>query len=171
MLYRVKQFMLAITVSFRKLDLTIIDKYLNDEEKREFYSLIKSEQYHCIRVARDLERTFQGDKNINIEELIRLGLIHDLGKQELKFGPFKKALFVLRKKIIKENLNNYSDFSLVKKYYNHPIRGVNILKNMKSREYSNEFLEAVSLHHASKEVIDGSENFYLKYLNEIDDRN
>ena len=171
MIYRIKQFFLASTVKFRKLDLDYVDKYLNKEEKKEFLFLSKSEQFHCIRVSKDLKNTYEEDKDVNISDLIKLGLLHDLGKQGLNFGPIKKAIFVIIKKVRKGNLNKYSDFNPMKMYYNHPIKGVNILKKIKSSNYSDEFVEAIRLHHSNQNVILKSNNIYLKYLNLIDDRN
>ena len=124
-----------------------------------------------MRVSNDLVRSYSKDVDVDTKELARLGLLHDVGKLGLKFGPIQKSIFVISKKISKGNLNKYSELKKVKMYYNHPITGVNILRESKLNSYSEEFLEAVQMHHYSVDSISKSKNKYLVYLNTCDDRN
>ncbi|MGL5069244.1 MAG: HD domain-containing protein [Sarcina sp.] len=171
MLYRIKQFLWAIGSNFRQIDVDYINSILNKEEQELFYSLIKSEQFHSLRVSNDLVKSYSNDNDVSPQELAKLGLLHDVGKQGLNFGPVQKSIFVIYKKIGKGNLNKYSKLKRVKMYYNHPIAGLNILKVSKSNFYSKDFLEAVQMHHNSVDSISKSKNKYLVYLNICDDRN
>lgn len=156
--------------SFQTVDKVYVEAHLNDEEQIEFYKLLKSEQFHSLRVSKDLVSTYS-NSSLDLNELARLGLLHDLGKQGLKYGPFSKSMFVVLKKISKGNLNKYSKFRKTILYYNHPIAGVNILESMTTREYSQNFIEAVRSHHSKGDVISTSDNLYLIALNKCDDRN
>lgn len=170
MFYRIKQFLWAISSNFKKIDKNYINSILNQKEQKLFYSLIKSEQFHCLRVSNDLLRSFGKETDIDKDELVKLGLLHDVGKQGLNFGPVKKAIFVILKKISGENIKNYTRFKNIELYYKHPIKGVEILKANKL-SYSKEFLEAVEMHHLSDEKIFKSKNKYLIYLSICDNRN
>lgn len=170
MFYRIKQFLWAISSNFKEIDKNYINSILNQEEQKLFYSLIKSEQFHCLRVSNDLLKTFGKEIDIDKDELVKLGLLHDVGKQGLNFGPVKKAIFVILKKISGENIKNYTKFKNIELYYNHPIKGVEILKENKL-SYSKEFLEAIEMHHLSDEKISKSKNKYLIYLSICDNRN
>lgn len=171
MFYRIKQFLWAISSNFKKIDTEYINSILNIEEQKLFYSLIKSEQFHCLRVTNDLLDSFGDDIDIDKGELARLGLLHDIGKQGLNFGPINKSIFVVFKKISKGNLKKYSKLKKMNLYYNHPVKGVNILRESKFNFYSEEFLEAIEMHHRNKQSISKSKNKYLIYLNICDDRN
>ena len=171
MFYRIKQFLWAISSNFKKIDKEYINSILNEEEQNLFYSLIKSEQFHCLRVSKDLVETFYNKPNVNRDELAKLGLLHDIGKQNLKFGPIKKAIFVIFKNIIKGDIEEYNKFKNIKLYYNHPIKGIDILKKNKLSSYSEEFLEAIEMHHKDEESIYKSQNKYLIYLSICDNRN
>lgn len=182
MLYRIKQFIWAISANFQSLDEEYINRYLNEEEKNEFYKLLKSEQMHSLRVSKYLILNYKTFKNLdncnlnncealNFDTLARLGLLHDLGKQNLKFGAFSKSIYVILKKISKGNLNKYSRFKKINLYYNHPITGVNIIKRINSRNYSKEFIEAIEKHHCRQDIIYKTKNLYLIALNKADDKN
>ena len=170
MFYRIKQFLWAISSNFKEIDKEYINSILNKEEQKLFYSLIKSEQFHCLRVSKDLVKTFDNEVSINRYELAKLGLLHDIGKQNLNFGPIRKAIFVIFKTVIKGNIEK-CNIKNIKLYYNHPIKGVDILKENKLSFYSEEFLEAIEMHHKDKESIHKSQNKYLIYLNICDNRN
>lgn len=171
MFYRIKQFLWAISSNFKKIDTEYINRILNTDEQKLFYSLIKSEQFHCLRVTNDLLDSFGDDPDIDRGELARLGLLHDVGKQGLKYGPINKSIFVIFKKVSKGNIKKYSKLKKMNLYYNHPIKGVSILRESKFNSYSEDFLEAVEMHHRSSESISKSKNKYLIYLNICDDRN
>lgn len=177
MLYRIKQFIWAISANFQSLDEEYINKYLNEEEKKEFYKLLKSEQMHSLRVSKYLTSNYQTFQNLDnskilsLDILARVGLLHDVGKQNLKFGVVSKSLYVILKKISKGNLNKYSRFKKINLYYNHPITGVNIIKEISSRNYSKEFIEAIEKHHCRQDNIYKTKNLYLIALNAADDKN
>ena len=171
MFYRIKQFIWAINSNFQVIDKEYINSILDKEEQSLFYSLIKSEQFHCLRVSYDLVRTFGNEKGINRDELAKLGLLHDIGKKGLNIGPIKKSIFVILKKIIGVSIKDYSIFRNINLYYNHPFKGTNILRENNSTLYSREFLEAIEMHHQGIKEISKSKNKYLIYLNICDNRN
>ena len=61
-----------------------------------------------------------------------------------------------------ENIKNNKKIDL---YYNHPIKSVNILKDI--NKYDDEFLDAIKYHHSNELY----ENNYLKVLKICDEKN
>ncbi|MGL4740469.1 MAG: HD domain-containing protein [Sarcina sp.] len=166
MFYRLKQFYWAIKANFIEIDKKFVNDYLSVEEQKIFYSLIKSEQFHCERVAKDLFKYFSG--NLDKKKLVKLGLLHDLGKQELKFGPIKKSVFVIAKKMNKSFVKTTKNDS-IRRYYNHPAKSVELLNNI--GEYDDVFLEAIKYHHRTDDELKHLNNLYLDALKTCDDRN
>ncbi|MGL5634356.1 MAG: HD domain-containing protein [Sarcina sp.] len=166
MFYRIKQFYWALKANFIEIDKSFVNEYLSVEEQHIFYSLIKSEQFHCERVAKDLLKYFSG--NLDKRNLARLGLLHDLGKQELNFGPIKKSVFVIAKKLDKSFIETTKNDS-IRRYYNHPAKSVELLKNI--GEYDEFFLEAIKCHHQNDFELKHLNNLYLNALKICDDRN
>ena len=163
-IYRVKQFIWAITAKFRPIDKDLIDKYLNKEEKKLFNQLRFSDRHHCIRVCNDaLERYKQED--IDKNKLAKIALLHDVGKVSSSLNIIDKSVIVILDKITKGKLRKYNSNRKIDTYYNHPKKSVDLLNNI--NKYDNEFLEAIEKHHY-KEI--GS-NLYLKIVKECDDNN
>lgn len=163
-IYRVKQFIWAITAKFKPIDKELIDKYLNKEEKKLFNQLTFSERQHCIRVCNDaLERYKKEDLDKN--KLAKIALLHDVGKVSCSLNIIDKSVIVILNKITRGKLRKYNFNRKIDTYYNHPKRSVDLLNNI--NKYDNEFLEAIEKHHY-KEI--GS-NLYLKIIKECDDNN
>lgn len=163
-LYRVKQFIWAITSHFKKIDEDIIKKYLNKEEQLLFDKLRVEDKHHCIRVCNDALNKNKGEQ-INKEKLAKIALLHDVGKGNKGLNVVDKSVMVILDKLSNGKLKNYNKYHKINIYYNHPKESVNLLKNI--NKYDSEFLEAVEKHHY-KNI--GS-NIYLKIIKECDDKN
>lgn len=177
MLYRVKQVMWAISSSFKDIDYEYINRYLDKDEIALFNKLKRSEKYHCIRVCHDCLR-INSENKFNIDEMVvgKVALLHDIGKIEHSLNLIEKSILVILNKISKGNLKNFSNFKAIDIYYNHGVKGKNILlreqnKNALRNTYNNEFLNAIENHH--KSIIDDSlkNNILLKVLLEADNLN
>lgn len=166
MLYRVKQFIWAITAPFKPINEEILNKYLNKEEKVLFNKLGKSDKHHSIRVCKDALNTYSNKTNIDEKKLAKIALLHDIGKSEHKLNVIDKSALVILDKFMNGNLIRYSNNKKIDLYYNHPKKSINMLKKS-SGIYDREFLEAIEKHHY-KSV--GS-NIYLKIIKECDDNN
>lgn len=167
MVYRIKQFLWAITSCFKKIDYDHIDKYLNEEEKELFKRLRKTDKHHSIRVSKDalkyVEEAIESDK-IDKEYLGKLTLLHDIGKVQNSLNSIEKSLIVIAHKLSKGNIKKYSKYKIVDAYYNHAKNGANMLKKL---GYDKQFLEAIENHH-NKDVIN---NKLLEILKFSDDKN
>ncbi|WP_040215094.1 HD domain-containing protein [Clostridium polynesiense] len=169
-LYRVKQFYWAISSFFKKVDYKYINEHLSPDEIKFFSRLKKGEKLHCIRVSKDASSFYEenlncfSNKSITKERIIKLGLLHDIGKIKQPLSVIDKSILVILHKITKGDLKKYSNFKKVDIYYNHPIEGVKILKEF---GYDDDFLFAVANHHSK---IQG-DNETLKILSYADNKN
>lgn len=165
MLYRVKQFVWALISIFKEVDNELLDKYLREDEKLLFNKLKKSEKHHCIRVCNDCLLISKG-MNLDTNKLARISLLHDIGKTEGSLNIIEKSILVIMNKLTGGYLiNKCSKYKKIDLYYNHPKKGVDILKRIGI--YDEEFLEAIENHHLE----DVYDNKYLSILKECDDKN
>lgn len=164
-IYRLKQFMWAITAPLKKVDQDILNIYLNEEELSLFKKLKVSEQQHCIRVCRDALVESDYRNYIDKNKMAKIALLHDIGKIETRLSVIDKSIIVILDKITKGNLKKYSVLKKIDIYYNHPKKSSNILRNINRYDY--ELLEAIENHH-SKEL---SDNCYLEIIKKCDNNN
>ena len=161
---RIKQFYWGINARINKEDVKFIDNYLTTEEKILFYKLSKAEQKHCIRVTKDIIKTSVQYKDINIERLIKAGLLHDIGKTNCKLNVIDKSIIVISDKITSGNIKCFSKFRKVDTYYNHGTIGYNILKAQIKDE---KLLNLIANHHKENLKMDQE----MELLKLCDDRN
>lgn len=172
MIYRIKQVIWAIDCSFKKINYGYISEYLSRDEIMLFDKLKHSEKHHCIRVCIDCLEINKRRK-MNVDEILlgKLALLHDIGKVEYKLNIIKKSILVILDKITNSKLKKFSKFKSVDIYYNHGLKGKNILLNgnIEKTKYSNDFLDAIENHH--KYIEDEYNNILLKILAEADNMN
>lgn len=160
-MYRIKQFIWAITAMYKPVDDKLLNRYLTKKEKRLFKALRISEQQHSIRVCnKALEQGL--DKNIDKEKLAKIALLHDVGKSTKSLNVFDKSVIVILDKVTNGKLKNLKN-SKVDIYYNHPQKSVKLLKTI--NRYDKEFLEAVENHHYKST----GANKYLEIIKACDD--
>lgn len=140
MFYRVKQFYRAITATISFEDKEWIENFLSLEEQKLFYSLRIYEQKHCLEVAKLLDKWTEGK-----DEMIRLGLLHDIGKTKYPLNPIEKSIIVLLDKFTKGKVKKLENIKMVKCFYEHPFIGCELLARID--QYDQSFLECISLHH------------------------
>lgn len=172
MIYRIKQVIWAISCSFVNIDYNYIAQYLNEDEIILFNKLKHSEKHHCIRVCNDCLR-INKEKNLNANEVLlgKLALLHDIGKIEYKLNIIKKSILVILNKLTDGKLKSFSKFKSVDIYYNHGLKGKNILlqQTIVKNNYSDDFLDAIENHH--KCINNKNNNVLLEILIEADNIN
>ena len=144
MFYRVEQFIKAVTAQITKEDLSFISQYLNKIELDLFLRLKPYEQRHCIDVAEKLDEMTKGDV-----EMIRLGLLHDIGKIKYPLHPIEKGVIVILDLLTAGHIKKYRKYKMVKCYYEHPQIGYEILKEVGN--YDEVFLRLIKNHHNLEE--------------------
>lgn len=167
MTYRIKQFLWAISASFKDLDYKYVEKYLNTYEINLFKRLKKSEQSHCIKVSKDCiklakDKGIESNKELN--SFARVGLLHDIGKLDYPLNVVTKSFLVLGKKLSKNKLSKFQNIKAVDIYYNH---GNRAFKYLREKEYNEKFIEAIENHHYTVT----KKNILLEVLKQADDMN
>lgn len=149
---RVKQFVNCIFARVNDDDIEFINKYLNEEEKKIIFKLPRYDVKHAVNVAMDIYNNSNKIKseysNIDIDEMIKIGLLHDSGKIIKKLNPIDKSIMVIADHISKGNMKKYEGISKkIYIYYNHGEEGYKRL-SVKGI-YNNDFLDTIRYHHSS----------------------
>lgn len=160
MLYRIEQFINAIRAKITPEDRAFYKKYLTLKEVVLFEKLKVYDQKHCIKVAQLLQQEREDNK-----EIIRLGLLHDIGKIAYPLNPIKKAIIVSLDYLSKGKIKKYRQFKIIRAYYEHAQIGYELLKA--EGGYSEEFLNGIKSHHSSKE---SKKETFLYLLQEADNK-
>lgn len=162
-LYRVKQFYLSIVSRINDEDIDFLKTHLETYELQLFHQLPTYEQKHCINVARDVKTT-SDSRNLESKTLIKVALLHDIGKIYNSMNPIDKSIMVIMNRITHGKIRDYKRNKNVNIYYNHGDIGYNLLKKY---GYDDRFLFLVKNHHNNN--ID--QDIELDLLKECDDRN
>ena len=165
---RVKQFYINVTDKMTKKDYDFVKSILTNKELELFMKLSKSEQKHCVRIAKDIENVIDNKKiedydiltNKNL--LIKSALLHDIGKSKKRLNVIDKSIIVILNKLTNGKLKNIEKSKKIQCYYNHSIYGYEILKDMIDNEI---ILDIVKNHHSN------NTNKIVSFFKEIDDRN
>lgn len=102
--------------------------------------------------------------NIKYDDLIKVALLHDIGKINYNMNLIQKSFMVILDKMFKENTKKYYKFKIVDTFYNHGEIGYKLLKNM---GYDERFLYLVKNHHNNDIIGDK----VLNFLKKCDDNN
>ncbi|HEY8892241.1 MAG TPA: HDIG domain-containing metalloprotein [Clostridium sp.] len=162
-LYRVKQFYRSIVAKINDEDAEFLKTHLQKYELQLFNQLPTYEQKHCVNVARDVKLTCNLRK-LQVKDLIKVALLHDIGKIYNSMNPIDKSIMVILNKMTKGKIRACKKIKNVNVYYNHGTIGYNLLKEY---GYDDRFLFLVKNHHNNKIIGD----IELDLLKECDDRN
>jgi len=162
-LYRIKQFYWSMFSKINDEDIDFLKVYLGTCELQLFNQLPNYEQKHCVNVAKDIKATCN-QRNLQYKNLIKVALLHDIGKIYNSMNPIDKSIMVMIHKITNGKVRAYTKIKNVNMYYNHGYIGYNLLKKY---GYNDRFLFLIKNHH-NNNIIDDLE---LDLLRECDDRN
>jgi putative nucleotidyltransferase with HDIG domain len=159
--YRIKQFYWAVKSLVAKDDLEILNRYLNKSELNLFMKTSKSERQHSVRVCMYAIKyiKLKGIVNIDMDEMCKCALLHDIGKSQVKLNIFSKSFIVIMNSITCDKFMKYNKNKKIINYYNHPQIGVELLKSI--NEVDLNVINCVRYHH-NKENIE--KDIYLEIL-------
>lgn len=199
---RVRQFIMNLTDRINEDDYKYVKSKLDDREYELFNTISKSEQKHSVRVAHEIEciideinkgNQFKSgytlangeilDREVilpvcdeiveNEEMLVKVGLLHDVGKSRQRINIIDKSIIVILNKLTSGKLRNIN-LKKIQCYYNHSEYSYEILKEINEE---NVFLEVVRNHHNENYPNDTciDEKYYLgniiKFFQGVDDGN
>lgn len=150
--YRVKQFFWSLFSRVTEEDRKYVQNHLTDGEFRLFSKLPKAEQKHCIRVAEYVEGEYESLRKNNNDicdpevcRMIRVALLHDIGKLKRPLNVVDKSVLVMLNSISGGDLIKLQRFEKVKVYYRHGEIGADMLSQYGVDE---RFLFLVRNHHS-----------------------
>ena len=167
-MYRVKQFIWAVKSIFEKIDYNFVNKFLNEDERKLFNKLTKSDKHHSIRVSKEAIQILNEKSNyidIDVDRVAKASLLHDIGKIEGSLNIFEKSTMVILNKVTNGKLKRYEHIKQIDIYYNHPKKGRDLLEKLDI--YDKEFLDSIRYHHEKN----NSDNILLEIIKESDDKN
>ena len=165
---RVKQFYINATDSMISKDYEYVKIHLNNEEYDLFKKILKSEQKHSVRIAKEIEYTIENNlvDDIDIIQsknlLIKTALLHDVGKSKQKVNIIEKSIIVILNKLTKGNLKNFKKSKKVQCYYNHSEYSYVLLKDIIKDDL---ILNIIRNHHKN------TDNKFTNFFKQIDDNN
>lgn len=165
---RVKQFYINATDSMISKDYEYVKIHLNNEEYDLFKKILKSEQKHSVRIAKEIEYIIENNlvDDIDIIQsknlLIKTALLHDVGKSKQKVNIIEKSIIVILNKLTKGNLKNLKKSKKVQCYYNHSEYSYILLKDIIKDDL---ILSIIRNHHKN------TDNKLTNFFKQIDDNN
>jgi len=162
-IYRIKQFYWSMTSKINVEDIDFLKIHLETYELQLFNQLSIYEKKHCINVAKDI-KSICNQRKLQSKELIKVALLHDIGKIYSKMNSIDKSIMVIMHKLTNGKIRAYKNIKNVNMYYNHGDIGYTLLKKY---GYNDRFLFLVKNHHNNNII----EDIELDLLKECDDRN
>lgn len=170
-IYRAKQFFFAIAAQMTEEDKSFARHHLDIKESALFFSLPSFEQKHAVVVAQKMKSAAAGNKSIDQRRLVRLGLLHDIGKSAVKLSIFDKSMLVVLHRAIPPLYNLLAKLGepensnpILRKFYVHKHHGVIGSKLLSRIGESQDIINEVAEHDAAKDYSDP----YMKILIEAD---
>ena len=165
---RVKQFYINATDLMTNKDYEYVKRNLNNEEYDLFKKILKSEQKHSVRIAKEIEYKIENNlvDDVDIIQsknlLIKAALLHDVGKSRQKVNIIEKSIIVILNKLTKGNLKNFKKSKKVQCYYNHSEYSYVLLKYIIKDDL---ILNIIRNHHKN------TDNKFTNFFKQIDDNN
>ena len=155
-------------------DNIFVRQYLDIKEASLFFSLPEYEQKHCVTVARRMFAESRDKKNLDGRKIIRLGLLHDIGKAAIRLSLLNKGFMVIIKRIANPFYNLFAKMGeseksnpFFRKFYVHKHHGhigSEMLKRIgESADIVNEVAmhdEPVTSHDAYMQILDQADSSY-----------
>ena len=177
LIYRLKQFWFALSSKMTEEDRLFAHQHLNIKEAALFFSLPIYEQKHGVVVAEKMlafaahaGRT-AGHKNIDKRKLVRLGLLHDIGKSAAKLSILDKGILVIIHKLIPplyDQLagwgNNERSPKWLRRYYVHKHHGTIGAEILSRIAEEKDIIDEVRSH----DYPNTSHDLYMKILDKAD---
>jgi putative nucleotidyltransferase with HDIG domain len=96
---RTRQFFRAVFSTMEDTDHAFVQQILSNTEKQLFYSMNNAVQKHCVNVARIAQDLLKDRPEINHNLVLRVALLHDLGKSADNIALMDRVLYVLACKL------------------------------------------------------------------------
>lgn len=171
LLYRFKQFWFALTSKMTEEDRLFVHQHLNIKEAALFFSLPEYEQKHGVVVAQKMLKEAEGIKMIDERKLVRLGLLHDIGKSAAKLSVWSKAILVILRRFIPPLYDRLAEMGInersskiFRRFYVHKHHGEIGAEILSKIAEEKEMVEEIRSHDRPS----ASHDVYMEFLDRAD---
>lgn len=172
LIYRFKQFYFGMFSSYTKADEAFAYSYLNIQEMALFNQLPRFEKKHAVVVARKMLDAAQRYPNLDQRKLVKLGLLHDIGKVVEKNSILTKSILVIIRFFLPKYYGHLAglgkDNPRFKRYYLHKHHGAVGAELLEKIGESSEILSIIAKHDPRVEPFGPEDPIELKILQEAD---
>jgi putative nucleotidyltransferase with HDIG domain len=171
-IYRFKQFWFGVFSRYGREDATFTRSYLNIKEMALFDQLPYFEKKHSVIVARKMMAAARLHPELDQRKLIRLGLLHDIGKIAEKNSLLTKALMVIIRFFCPWLYDRLADSGekhpLWRRFYIHKHHGAVGAELLEKIGESSEILSIIAKHDPRIEPLGPNTPLEQRLLNEAD---
>ena len=155
---RVRQVWAALQAVITEADRELVQAYLNEAEQKLFWAMNLPDQYHCLGVVRSARQLAAGREDVEERFLIRLALLHDVGKIKGDVSTKDKIAMVLLHRLApgirkwgREGRGSKVSNArhAIHVYFHHPERSARLLL---AAGCETALVEAVKKHHKAPEA-------------------
>lgn len=169
---RLKQFYFGVSSRYTKADEAFAQSYLNIQEMALFNQLPWFEKKHSVTVARKMLEASLRFPELDPRKLVRLGLLHDIGKIMERNSVVTKGILVIIRFFLPALYDRLADqgknHSLFRRFYIHKHHGAAGAKLLERIGESSEILAVIAKHDPRIDPLDQEIPVELKILREAD---
>ncbi len=170
--YRLKQFYHGMFSVYTKADDTFARSYLNIQEMALFNQLPGFEKKHAVVVARKMMDASQKNPELDQRKLIRLGLLHDIGKVAERNSVLTKSILVIIRFFLPRFYDHLAELGKknprFRRYYIHKHHGAVGAELLEKIGESSEILSIIAKHDPRVEPLGPNTPLEQRILNEAD---
>jgi len=171
-IYRLKQFWFGMFSKYTKADRAFAQKYLNIEEMALFNQLPGFEKKHAVVVAKKMQNAAHARRELDERKLVRLGLLHDIGKVMEHNSILTKSILVIIRFLFPRTYGRLADAGKdnprFRRYYIHKHHGAVGAQILAKIGETSEILSIIAKHDPRVEPFAPDDPVELKILQEAD---
>lgn len=171
-IYRLKQFWFGMSANYTGSDEAFARSYLNSQEQALFNQLPRFEKKHAVVVARKMRQMALYNPELDQRKLVRLGLLHDVGKVLERNSVITKSILVLIRYFLPSIYDQLAEIgrtnSHFRRYYIHKHHGAVGAELLEKLGVSAEILMMIKKHDPRIEPFAPTDPLELKILQEAD---
>lgn len=170
-IYRFKQLFFALSAKMSDDNKNFARHNLNIKESSLFFSLPEFEQKHAVVVAHKMIAEGKGLHNVDQRKLVRLGLLHDIGKSAVRMSILDKGLLVITHRLMNPLYDllaglgkGENSATILRQFYVHKHHGLIGSRLLEKIGESHDIIDEVARHDDAK----ASNDIYMTILGNAD---
>ena len=171
-IHRFKQFWFGMFSVYTKADEAFARSYLNIQEMALFNQLPGFEKKHAAVVARKMLESATRHRELDPRKLVRLGLLHDIGKLLERNSILTKSILVIIRFFLPKYYDHLADLGkdnpCFRRYYIHKHHGAVGAELLEKIGASGDILSIIAKHDPRVEPFGSDMPIEQKILNEAD---